>query len=133
VTVPHFYLTIDCVLDNLLESRKELNEKAGGSYKLSVNDFVIKAAAMALKAYPAANVAWTDAAILQYEHADISVAVATPNGLITPVIKKAEEKGMQQISTEMKDLAARAQGWKAEARGIPGRHVQRFEPRHVWH
>jgi pyruvate dehydrogenase E2 component (dihydrolipoamide acetyltransferase) len=120
VTVPHFYLTIDCVLDNLLESRKELNEKAGGSYKLSVNDFVIKAAAMALKAYPAANVAWTDAAILQYEHADISVAVATPNGLITPVIKRAEEKGMQQISTEMKDLAARAKDGKLKPEEFQG-------------
>ncbi len=120
VTVPHFYLTIDCVLDNLLESRQELNEKAGGAYKLSVNDFIIKAAAMALKAYPAANVAWTDAAILQYEHADISVAVATPNGLITPVIKKAEDKGMQQISSEMKDLATRARDGKLKPEEFQG-------------
>ncbi|MBP7722102.1 MAG: pyruvate dehydrogenase complex dihydrolipoamide acetyltransferase [Alphaproteobacteria bacterium] len=120
MTVPHFYLTIDCMLDSLLESRKELNDKAGGAYKLSVNDFVIKAAAMALKAYPAANVAWTDAAILQYEHADISVAVATPNGLITPVIKKAEEKGMQQISTEMKDLATRARDGKLKPEEFQG-------------
>ena len=120
MTVPHFYLTIDCMLDSLLESRKELNDKAGGAYKLSVNDFVIKAAAMALKAYPVANVAWTDAAILQYEHADISVAVATPNGLITPVIKKAEEKGMQQISTEMKDLATRARDGKLKPEEFQG-------------
>ena len=120
MTVPHFYLTIDCMLDSLLESRKELNDKAGGAYKLSVNDFVIKAAAMALKAYPVANVAWTDAAILQYEHADISVAVATPNGLITPVIKKAEEKGMQQISSEMKDLATRARDGKLKPEEFQG-------------
>jgi pyruvate dehydrogenase E2 component (dihydrolipoamide acetyltransferase) len=112
VTVPHFYLTIDCVIDNLLQSRKELNEKADGAYKLSVNDFVIKAVAMALKAYPAANTAWTDAAILQFDHADISVAVATPNGLITPIIKAAETKGMAQISNEMKDLAGRAREGK---------------------
>jgi pyruvate dehydrogenase E2 component (dihydrolipoamide acetyltransferase) len=120
VTVPHFYLTVDCILDNLLESRKEVNEKGGGSYKLSVNDFIIKAAAMALKAFPAANVAWTDAAILQYEHADISVAVATPNGLITPVIKRAEEKGLQQISTEMKDLAGRAREGKLKPEEFQG-------------
>ncbi|MGB4106690.1 MAG: pyruvate dehydrogenase complex dihydrolipoamide acetyltransferase [Alphaproteobacteria bacterium] len=120
VTVPHFYLTIDCTLDNLLESRKDLNDKADGAYKLSVNDFIIKAAAMALKAYPAANVAWTDAAILQYEHADISVAVATPNGLITPVIKKAEDKGMQQISAEMKDLATRARDGKLKPEEFQG-------------
>ncbi len=112
VTVPHFYLTIDCVIDNLLQSRKELNEKADGGYKLSVNDFVIKAVAMALKAYPAANTAWTDAAVLQFDHADISVAVATPNGLITPIIKAAETKGLAQISNEMKDLAGRAREGK---------------------
>ena len=120
LTVPHFYLTIDCVLDHLLESRKDLNARADGAYKLSVNDFLIKAAAMALKVYPAANVAWTEAAILQYEHADISVAVATPNGLITPVIKKAEEKGMQQISEEMKDLAARAREGKLKPEEFQG-------------
>ncbi len=117
-TVPHFYLTIDCVIDNLLASRKELNDK--GTVKLSVNDFIIKAAAMALKAYPAANTAWTDAAILQYKHADISVAVATPNGLITPIIKAAEEKGMQQISTEMKNLAVRAKEGKLKPEEFQG-------------
>jgi pyruvate dehydrogenase E2 component (dihydrolipoamide acetyltransferase) len=119
-TVPHFYLTIDCVIDNLLASRKELNEKADGAYKLSVNDFVIKAVAMALKAYPAANVAWTDAAILQYEQADISIAVATPNGLITPIIKAAETKGLAQISNEMKDLATRAREGKLKPTEFQG-------------
>ena len=111
-TVPHFYLTVDCLIDDLLAEREKLNKAAAGVYKLSVNDFVIKACAMALKAYPAANVAWTDDAILQYDHADISVAVATPNGLITPIIKAAETKGFRQISEEMKDLAARAREGK---------------------
>ena len=119
-SVPHFYLTVDCVLDKLLAARADLNEKAGGAYKLSVNDFVIKAAAMALKKYPAANTAWTDAAILQYEHADISVAVATPNGLITPIIKQAENKGLAQISNEMKDLAARAREGKLKPEEFQG-------------
>ncbi len=111
-TIPHFYLTIDCLIDDLLATREKLNAEAKGAYKLSVNDFIIKAAAMALKAYPAANVAWTDDAILQYDHADISVAVATPNGLITPIVKAAEIKGMRQISEEVKDLAARAREGK---------------------
>jgi pyruvate dehydrogenase E2 component (dihydrolipoamide acetyltransferase) len=107
-TVPHFYLTIECRLDALLAARKEINDAGNGKYKLSVNDFIIKACANALKAYPAANVSWTDEAILQFEHADISVAVATPNGLITPIVKAAETKGLKQISEEVKDLAGRA-------------------------
>lgn len=111
-TVPHFYLTIDCLIDDLLAAREKLNAEAKGAYKLSVNDFVIKACAMALKAYPAANVAWTDNAILQYDSADISVAVATPNGLITPIVKAAETKGLRQISEEVKDLAGRAREGK---------------------
>ena len=111
-TVPHFYLTIDCLIDDLLAAREKLNAEAKGAYKLSVNDFVIKACAMALKAYPAANVAWTDNAILQYGSADISVAVATPNGLITPIVKAAETKGLRQISDEVKDLAGRAREGK---------------------
>ncbi len=119
-TVPHFYLTIDCRIDELLKARQRLNDEAKGAFKLSVNDFVIKAAAMALKAYPAANVAWTDDAVLQYEHADVSVAVATPNGLITPIIKKAETKGLKQISSEMKDLAARARDGKLKPEEFQG-------------
>ncbi len=111
-TVPHFYLTVDCLIDDLLAARERLNAEAKGAYKLSVNDFVIKAVAMALKAYPAANVAWTDDAILQYDSADISVAVATPNGLITPIVKAAETKGLRAISEEVKDLAARAREGK---------------------
>ncbi len=111
-TIPHFYLSVDCVLDNLLAARVAINEAADGAYKLSVNDFVIKANAMALKAYPPANVSWTDDAVLQYKHADISIAVATPNGLITPIIKAAETKSISEISNEMKDLAKRAKEGK---------------------
>lgn len=107
-TVPHFYLTIECRIDALLEARKQINEQANGAYKLSVNDFIVKACAGALMAYPKANVSWTDEAILQYHNADISVAVSTPNGLITPIVRSAETKGLRQISEEIKDLAGRA-------------------------
>lgn len=119
-TVPHFYLTVECILDNLLAARVELNDKANGAFKLSVNDFIIKAAAMALKAYPAANVSWTDSAIQQYLKADISVAVSTPTGLITPIIKAAEDKGLRDISNEMKDLAGRARDNKLKPEEFQG-------------
>ncbi len=119
-TVPHFYLSIDCNLTNLMAARAELNKQGKDAYKLSVNDFVIKASAMALKAYPAANVSWTDDAVLQYENADISVAVATPNGLITPIIKAAETKGLKDISNEMKDLAKRARDGKLKPEEFQG-------------
>lgn len=119
-TIPHFYLSVECQLDNLLEARKRLNDQADGAYKLSVNDFIIKASAMALKSYPAANVAWTDEALLQFKHADISIAVATPTGLITPIVKAAEEKGLAAISTEMKDLAGRAREGKLKPHEFQG-------------
>lgn len=119
-TVPHFYLTIECRIDELLKTRKEINEKAGGDYKLSVNDFIIKACANALKTYPAANTAWTDDAILQFKHADISVAVATPNGLMTPIVKEAESKGLRRISEEVKDLAVRARDGKLKPEEFQG-------------
>ncbi len=118
--VPHFYLTVECHLDNLLNARKEINDKANGAFKLSVNDFIIKAAAMALKAYPAANVSWSDDAIFQYLKADISVAVSTPDGLITPIVKAAEDKGLRDISTEMKDLAGRAREGKLKPEEFQG-------------
>lgn len=118
-TVPHFYLTIDCEIDALMKVRADLNGRSD-AYKLSVNDFVIRAVALALKKIPAANAAWTDSAILQYEHADISVAVATPNGLITPIIKKAEGKGLASISNEMKELAKRARDGKLKPEEFQG-------------
>ena len=110
-TVPHFYLTVDCEIDRLLETRKELNGRSD-AYKISVNDFVIRAVALALKNVPAANASWDEGGILLYQHADVSVAVATPGGLITPVIKAAEAKGLATISDEMKELAGRAREGK---------------------
>ena len=119
-TVPHFYLTISCRIDELLRTRKTMNDQADGAYKLSVNDFIVKAVAQALKAYPAANVSWTDEAVRQYVHSDISVAVSTPNGLITPIVKQAEQKGLQAISSEVKDLAGRARDGKLKPEEFQG-------------
>lgn len=116
---PHFYLTIDCEIDRLLEMRKELNAKSD-RYKLSVNDFVIRAAALALKQVPAANASWTESAVRLYQSADISVAVAIPNGLITPIVRRAEQKGLAEISNEMKDLAARAREGKLKPEEYQG-------------
>jgi pyruvate dehydrogenase E2 component (dihydrolipoamide acetyltransferase) len=119
-TVPHFYLTVECDLENLMAARAELNDAAKGEYKLSVNDFIIKASAMALKAYPAANVSWQETSVHQYLTSDISVAVATPNGLITPIIKNAEDKGLREISEEMKTLAGRAREGKLRPEEFQG-------------
>ncbi len=113
---PHFHLTVDCHIDALLEARKELNSRSPAegpdAYKISVNDFVVRAAALALGKVPAANASWTDAAIRLYQRADISVAVAIDEGLITPIIHDAGSKGLATISAEMKDLAARARDGK---------------------
>ncbi len=110
--VPHFYLTVDCELDNLLATRKQLNEKAGEGVKISVNDFIIRAVSLALKKVPAANSIWTDKATLQCKQQDISVAVAIDGGLITPVVRDAGSKGLAEISTEMKALAGKARDGK---------------------
>jgi len=118
-TIPHFYLTIECALDALLKVRAELNAKAGG-HKLSVNDFVIRALALALRKVPAANAAWTDDAVLLYQHVDVSVAVATPTGLITPIVKAADTKGLAVISAEIKALAARARDGKLKPEDFQG-------------
>jgi len=106
--VPHFYLTIDVAMDRLMELRAQLNEAADGAFKLSVNDFIIKATAKALMDVPAANASWTDSHTLRHKHAHISVAVAIDGGLITPVVRFAEQKGIVDISHEVKELAARA-------------------------
>jgi pyruvate dehydrogenase E2 component (dihydrolipoamide acetyltransferase) len=119
-TVPHFYLTIECRIDALMQARQQINDSAKGLYKLSVNDFVVKACANALMAYPKANVSWTDDAILQYLDADISVAVSTPNGLITPIVKQAQNKGLRQISEEVKELAGRARENKLKPEEFQG-------------
>ncbi len=118
-TVPHFYLTVDCLLDDLLAMREKLNAKAEG-VKISVNDMIIRAVALALKKVPAANAMWTDAAIRQFTRVDVSVAVATPNGLITPVIKDAAAKGLATIASEIKDLAGRAREGKLKPEEYTG-------------
>lgn len=110
-TVPHFYLTVDCDIDALLKTRKELNARSD-AYRLSVNDFVVKAAALALRKTPEANASWTDAATLRYERVDIAVAVAVEGGLVTPVVRDADNKGLAEISAEMADFAARARDGK---------------------
>ncbi|HEV2551472.1 MAG TPA: pyruvate dehydrogenase complex dihydrolipoamide acetyltransferase [Stellaceae bacterium] len=117
-TIPHFYLTVDCEIDALLRMRKEINEAA--DLKLSLNDFVIKAAALTLKKVPAVNASFSEEAILRWESADIAVAVALEEGLITPIIKSAEKKGLGQISTEMKDLSARARAGKLKLTEFQG-------------
>ena len=111
-TIPHFYLTMECELDALLDLRKQLNSREGADYKLSVNDFIIKASALALKKVPMANVSFGGDKLLQYKTIDISVAVAIPDGLITPIIREADKKGLGRISEEMKDLASRAKDGK---------------------
>ncbi len=113
--IPHYYLTIDCNLDALLELREKLNGRAPSgdkSYKLSVNDFVVRAVALALRAYPGANSSWTDEAIRLYQTVDVCVAVAAPNGLITPVVRGADNKGLVAISNEVRALAKRAREGK---------------------
>jgi pyruvate dehydrogenase E2 component (dihydrolipoamide acetyltransferase) len=113
-TIPHFYLTLDCDLGKLLAARAEINaaapkDKDGKpAYKISVNDFVIKALALALQRVPDANVTWTEAGMLHHKHSDVGVAVAIPGGLMTPVVRHAESKSLSTISNEMKDYAARA-------------------------
>jgi pyruvate dehydrogenase E2 component (dihydrolipoamide acetyltransferase) len=111
-TVPHFYLTIEVEIDKLLDVRKDLNDVAGEGPKLSVNDFVIRAAALALKQFPDANVQYAGDTLRRFSRSDVSVAVAIDGGLITPIVKGAESKTVAAISTEMKDLAERARKGK---------------------
>ncbi len=125
-TIPHFYLTVDCDIGKLLDAREEINagapkDKDGKpSYKLSVNDFVIKALALALQRVPDANVSWTEGGMLKHKHSDVGVAVAMPNGLITPIIRNAETKSLSAISNEMRDLAVRARGRKLKPHEYQG-------------
>jgi pyruvate dehydrogenase E2 component (dihydrolipoamide acetyltransferase) len=125
-TIPHFYLTIDCDIGKLVAAREEINAAAPKdrdgkpAYKLSVNDFVIKALALALQKVPEANVTWTEAAMLKHTRSDVAVAVAIPGGLITPVVRNAEAKSLSAISNEMKDLAARARSRKLKPEEYQG-------------
>ena len=125
-TIPHFYETVDCDIGKLAAAREEINaaapkDKDGKpAYKLSVNDFVIKALALALQRVPDANVSWTDGGMLKHKHSDVSVAVALPGGLITPIVRQAETKSLSAISSEMRDLAARARAGKLKPHEYQG-------------
>jgi pyruvate dehydrogenase E2 component (dihydrolipoamide acetyltransferase) len=126
LTIPHFYLTLDCNLGKLMAARGEINaaapkDKDGKpAYKVSVNDFVIKALALALQQVPDSNVTWTEGGMLKHRHSDIGVAVSIPGGLITPVVRKAEMKSLSVISNEMKDYAARARAKKLKPEEYQG-------------
>ena len=118
-TAPHFYMTIDCEIDALLETRTQLNEKIE-SGKISVNDFVIKASALAMRQVPSANASWTEEETRIHKNVDISIAVAIDGGLITPIVKNADNKGLQTISGEMRDLAERARNGKLSPEEFQG-------------
>ena len=125
-TIPHFYLTIDCVIDRLMAAREEINASAPKNkegkpaYKLSVNDFVVKALAVALQKVPDANVSWTEGGMIKHKHSDVGVAVALPGGLITPIVRHAEEKSLSAISNELKDMVARARARKLKPQEYQG-------------
>jgi pyruvate dehydrogenase E2 component (dihydrolipoyllysine-residue acetyltransferase) len=125
-TIPHFYLTIDCAIGKLLAAREEINaaapkDKDGKpAWKISVNDFVIKALAVALMHVPEANVTWTEGGLLKHKHVDVGVAVAIPAGLITPIVRQADMKSLSVISNEMKDYAARARARKLKPEEYQG-------------
>ncbi|RYE56535.1 MAG: pyruvate dehydrogenase complex dihydrolipoamide acetyltransferase, partial [Rhizobiaceae bacterium] len=124
-TIPHFYVSVDCELDALLALRAQLNDAAPKrddkpAYKLSVNDMVIKAMALALRDVPDANVSWTDSNMVKHKHSDVGVAVSIPGGLITPIVRHAELKSLSAISNEMKDLGKRAKDRKLKPEEYQG-------------
>ncbi|EJT05787.1 pyruvate dehydrogenase complex dihydrolipoamide acetyltransferase [Rhizobium sp. CCGE 510] len=124
-TIPHFYVSVDCELDALLALRAQLNDAAprkdnAPAYKLSVNDMVIKAMALSLRDVPDANVSWTDNNMVKHKYADVGVAVSIPGGLITPIIRKAEQKTLSAISNEMRDLGKRAKDRKLKPEEYQG-------------
>ncbi|MBV1824699.1 pyruvate dehydrogenase complex dihydrolipoamide acetyltransferase [Komagataeibacter oboediens] len=123
-TVPHFYVEMDVELDALLALRSQLNTAAPsegpGAYKISVNDMLVKAAAITLRRVPKVNVAYSDEAMLVYDDVDISVAVSIPDGLITPIVRNADTKGLRQISLETRDLVARARAGKLKPEEFQG-------------
>jgi len=123
-TVPHFYLSLDIALDALLKLRADLNSRSAkdgpSTFKLSVNDLIIKAAAITLARFPRVNASYTEEGIAEYQDVDVSVAVAIPDGLITPIIRRADQKGLAAISNEMKDLAERAKAGKLKLEEFQG-------------
>ena len=118
-TIPHFYLSVDCTIDELLRVRSRLNARPDAA-KISVNDFVVRAAALALKQVPAANASWSEEAILLWDRVDVAVAVALDDGLITPIVKSADQKGLAQIAAETRDLADRARAGKLKLEEFQG-------------
>ncbi len=136
-TIPHFYLTVDCDIGKLSTAREEINASAPKdkdgkpAYKLSVNDFVIKALALALQRVPDANVSWTEGGMLKHQHSDIGVAVAMPNGLITPIVRSAETKSLSDdLQRDARPRHARPRAQAQTAR-ISGRHHGGVQSRHV--
>jgi pyruvate dehydrogenase E2 component (dihydrolipoamide acetyltransferase) len=123
-TIPHFYVSMDIEIDALLKLREELNAKSPkegpSAFRLSVNDLIIKAAAITLRRIPKVNATFTEDAVIMYDDVDISVAVSIPDGLITPIVRQADRKGLAAISTEMKDLAARARTGKLKPEEFQG-------------
>jgi pyruvate dehydrogenase E2 component (dihydrolipoyllysine-residue acetyltransferase) len=123
-TIPHFYVSMDIEIDALIDLMKQLNAKAPkegpGAYAIKINDLVIKAAAATLREIPTVNASWTDDGMVFYDDVDVSVAVAIPDGLITPIIRKADQKGLSTISREMKDLAGRARAGKLKPEEFQG-------------
>jgi pyruvate dehydrogenase E2 component (dihydrolipoamide acetyltransferase) len=128
-TIPHFYVSVDCELDALMALRAQINAGAPvtktekgdvPAYKVSVNDMVIKALALALRDVPDANVSWTDTNMVKHKHSDVGVAVSIPGGLITPIIRSAESKTLSSIANEMKDLGARAKARKLKPEEYQG-------------
>jgi pyruvate dehydrogenase E2 component (dihydrolipoamide acetyltransferase) len=123
-TVPHFYVSMDIEIDALLKLRADLNARGAkdgpGAFKLSVNDLIIKAAAVTLRRMPKVNAAWTEDGVALFDDVDISVAVSIPDGLITPIVRQADRKGVVAISNEMKDLAARAKNGKLKPEEFQG-------------
>jgi pyruvate dehydrogenase E2 component (dihydrolipoamide acetyltransferase) len=124
-TIPHFYVSMDIELDAMIAIQEQLNAKAPardqpGAYFITINDFVIKGTAAALRRVPEVNASWTDDGMVFYDDVDISVAVAIPDGLITPIIRKADQKGLLTISREMRDLAGRARAGKLKPEEFQG-------------
>jgi pyruvate dehydrogenase E2 component (dihydrolipoamide acetyltransferase) len=123
-TIPHFYVAMDIEVDALWKLGEDLNARSpkegDGKYTITLNDLIIKAAARALRRLPAVNAAWTDDATVLFDDVDISVAVAIPDGLITPIIRRADQKGLQTISAEMRDLAGRAKAGKLKPEEFQG-------------
>ena len=134
--IPHFYLSVDCNVDRLLEMRSEINgatDPENPAYKISVNDLVIKATAKALDMVPEANTMWNDDSIIQHNNVDVAVAVAVEDGLVTPIIRNADQKTIFAISKEMKSLASKANSGNSYAGRIPRRKCDTFKSWNVWY